>query len=228
MTSRRDQTDFESLGELGRALGDVPVFPLPRGVLGPRALLPLHIFEPRYRAMIAHCLATHRALVVARVADERDRDDAGRPRFAHVAGLGFIVEHKALPDGRSNILLQGRARVSLEEIPSGDPFRRVRATVLADVPSRVREVDRTSLVGAASSFASELHKHADFSFDLPAETDEGAIADLCAQHLLFDPAVRQAVLEERDVALRVRKVTAELAMQQRALAHQGKTGSELN
>jgi ATP-dependent Lon protease len=210
MTSQREQD--ESLGELGRALGDVPVFPLPNAVLFPRALLPLHIFEPRYRAMIAHCLATHRALVVARVADERDMNDAGRPRFALVAGLGFIVEHKALLDGRSNILLQGRAR----------------ATVLADVPSRVRETDRTALVAAASSFAGELHKHADFSFDLPAEADEGAIADLCAQHLLFDPAVRQAVLEERDVALRVRKVTAELAMQHRALAHQGKTGSELN
>jgi ATP-dependent Lon protease len=226
MTSQRDQD--ESLGELGRALGDVPVFPLPNAVLFPGALLPLHIFEPRYRAMIAYCLASHRALVVARVAEELGRDDAGRPRFALVAGLGFIVEHKALPDGRSNILLQGRARVALEEIASADPFRRARATVLADVPSRVREGDRTSLLAAASAFAGELHKHADFAFELPAEADEGAIADLCAQHLLFDPAVRQAVLEERDVALRVRKVTAELAMQHRALAQQGKTGSALN
>jgi hypothetical protein len=118
--------------------------------------------------------------------------------------------------------------VALEEIPSGDPFRRARATVLADVPSRVSETDRTSLVAAASSFAGELRKHAELSFDLPAEPDAGALADVCAQHLLFDPAVRQAVLEERDVALRVRKVTAELAMQHRALAHQGKTRSELN
>jgi ATP-dependent Lon protease len=176
--------------------------------------------------MLAHCLATHRALVVARVADEGDRDDAGRPRFALVAGLGFIVEHKALPDGRSNILLQGRARVALAEIASGDPFRRVRATVLADVPTRVGETDRTSLIAAATSFAGELHRHADFSFSLPKDADEGAIADLCAQHLLFDPAVRQAILEERDIAVRVRKVTAELAMQQRAL--QKETGSALN
>jgi ATP-dependent Lon protease len=222
----KHDADVDSLGELEGALGNVPVFPLPNAVLFPGALLPLHVFEPRYRVMLAHCLATHRALVVARVADERDRDDAGRPRFALVAGLGFIVEHKALPDGRSNILLQGRARVALEELPSGDPFRRVRATVLPDVHTKVRDADRTALVAAASAFAGELHKHADFSFSLPKDADEGAIADLCAQHLLFDPATRQAVLEEADIAARVRKVTAELAMQQRAL--QKETGSVLN
>ena len=226
MSKANEHDDLESLGDLERALDDVPVFPLPNAVLFPRALLPLHIFEPRYRAMLAHCLATHRALVVARVADERDRDDAGRPRFAQVAGLGYIAEHKMYPDGRSNILLQGRARVSLEELPSGDPFRHVRATVLADVHSKVTSADRTSLVAAATSFAGELHKHADFSFSLPPDASEGAIADLCAQHLLFNPAARQAVLEERDIAARVRKVTAELAMQQRAL--QKETGSQLN
>src|SRR5580700_11153347 len=94
-------------GPLLAALGDLPVFPLPNAVLFPRALLPLHVFEPRYRVMLAHCLATHRALVVARVPDERDHDAEGRPRFAQIAGLGLIVEHRLLHDGRSNILLQG-------------------------------------------------------------------------------------------------------------------------
>jgi Lon protease-like protein len=220
------ENDDLPFGDLERVMSDLPLFPLPNAVLFPRALFPLHIFEPRYRAMLAHCMATHRAMVIARVADDRDLDDEGRPRFAAVAGLGFVVEHRALADGRANILLQGRARVSLEEIASSDPFRRVRATLLEDVPTAVHEADRIALVAAATSFAGELHKHADFSFSLPKGPGEGSIADLCAQHLIFDPDVRQAVLEERDVAARVRRVTAELAIQQRALSHEA--GSALN
>jgi Lon protease-like protein len=220
------ENDDLPFGDLERVISDLPIFPLPNAVLFPRALFPLHIFEPRYRAMLAHCMATHRAMVVARVADDSDLDDEGRPRFARIAGLGFVVEHRALADGRANILLQGRARVSLEEIASSDPFRRVRATIIDDVLTKVHEADRIALVAAATSFAGELHKHADFSFSIPKGSDEGAIADLCAQHLIFDPNVRQGVLEERDIAARVRRVTAELAIQQRALQHEA--GSALN
>jgi ATP-dependent Lon protease len=213
-------------GDLDRVIADLPVFPLPGAVLFPRALLPLHIFEPRYRAMLAHCMATNRAMVIARLSEDAELDDQESPRFARIAGLGFVVEHRALPDGRANILLQGRARVSIEEIASADPFRRVRAELIEDLETRVRESDRVALIAAATSFAGELHKHADFTFSVPSGSAEGSIADLCAQHLIFDADVRQAVLEERDVAARVRRVTAELAIQQRAL--QRETGSALN
>jgi Lon protease-like protein len=175
--------------------------------------------------MLAHCMATNRAMVITGIAEDAVEGEEN-PRFARVAGLGFVVEHRALPDGRANILLQGRARVSLEEIVSTDPFRHARATVIDDVQSSVHESDRIALITAATSFAGELRKRADFAFSLPSGYSEGAIADLCAQHLIFDPAVRQALLEEHDVATRVRRVTGELAIQQRALHHE--TGSALN
>jgi len=199
------------------ALGDLPVFPLPQAVLFPRALLPLHIFEPRYRAMLAHCLGTHRAMVIARIADESDVDSHGRPRFARVAGLGVIVQHRELPDGRSNIILHGRARVSIEELASDTPFRRVHATILADGEVTIPETDRTALLATATAFAGELHKHTSFDLEFPPDASAEAIADLCAQHLVFDADARQAVLEERDVATRIRRVTTELALQQQAL-----------
>lgn len=212
--------------DLERSLGDLPVFPLPQAVLFPRALLPLHIFEPRYRAMLAHCLATHRGIVIAQLAKDGDVDAEGRPRFASVAGLGLIVQHRPLADGRANIVLHGKARVALEERASDEPFRRVRATLLPDVGVDVLESDRAALVAIASAFATELHKHTDFEFDFPPNAPPDAVADLCAQHLLFDADVRQAVLEERDVAARVRRVITALAVQRQALGHQG--GSVLN
>jgi ATP-dependent Lon protease len=211
--------------ELVDALGDVPVFPLPQAVLFPGALLPLHIFEPRYRAMLAHCLATHRAMVVTRLV-EKEGSGAEPPRFALVGGLGVIVHHQALPDGRSNIVLQGKARVALSERPSADPFRRVRATVLEDVPTHVLDADRTALLAAATRFAASLRETTEVEVTFPAGLAPEALADLCAQHLLFDPDARQAVLEERDVAARVLRVATELALQQRALDVRSR--SELN
>jgi Lon protease-like protein len=217
---QRDDTP----GDLGPALADLPVFPLPSVVLFPRALLPLHIFEPRYRAMLQHCLETHRAMAIAHIPDESDKDAKGQPRFATIAGVGAILEHQPLADGRSNILLYGRARVQLEELPSDTPWRRARATIVDDLPSsgaRVSTADRAALVAAATAFAAELHKRDDFSFALPPNAKIGAVADLCAQHLVADAKVRQALLEERDIVERVRMVIAELALQHRALLGSG-------
>ena len=106
------------------ALADLPVFPLPQVVLFPHAMLPLHVFEPRYRAMLKDCLETHKLMAVALVLDANDRDEHGNPRMAQIAGVGLIVEHQQLPDGRSNILLHGQGRVRLEELPFVPPYRR--------------------------------------------------------------------------------------------------------
>jgi Lon protease-like protein len=203
--------------DLAGALGDVPVFPLPQAVLFPRALLPLHIFEPRYRAMVAHCIASHRGIVLARLSENEGPDEEGRPRFERVAGLGLIVQHQPLPGGRSNIVLLGTARVAIEERPSGDPFRRVRATLLPDEGLAVSAADRSALVALASTCANELRKRTNIDFTVPADATPDALADLCAQHLLLDADARQAMLEERDVATRVKRVIGALAAQRQAL-----------
>ena len=205
--------------EVKGALADLPVFPLPEAVLFPGALLPLHIFEPRYRAMLAHCLETHRAMVIARICDGKEPDAEGRPCFEPIAGLGVIVRHQALPDGRANIVLQGKARVTIEERPSDAPFRRVSAVVRSDLESPISAADRAALIATATAFASALEGYPDLAYAFPPDAAPETIADLCAQHLLFDADVRQAVLEERDVAARVRRVTSELAFQRHALAH---------
>jgi Lon protease-like protein len=211
--------------ELRDALADIPVFPLPEAILFPGALLPLHIFEPRYRAMLAHCLQTHRAMVIARICEGTEPDAEGRPRFESIAGLGVIVRHQSLPDGRANIVLQGRARVAIEERPSDAPFRRVRAVVRPEIETAIAATDRAALIAAATAFANALESHQNLAFALPPDAPPQTIADLCAQHLLFDADVRQAVLEERDVAARVRRVTAELTLQRYAL-QQGDDGSD--
>jgi Lon protease-like protein len=195
------------------ALTEIAVFPLPRVVLFPGAALPLHIFEPRYRVMLKDCLASHRALAIGQSAED-----------GAIVGGGLVVEHHQLPDGRSNILVVGEARLRLEEVTAEDlpryPYKRARAVVLQDLAFAVSEKDKTALVAAATMFASEVKKHdASFSFNVPptATATAGELADVCAYQLVVDPDVRQAVLEDLDPRSRVERVTNQIALQHGAM-----------
>jgi Lon protease-like protein len=217
-------SETEKNGNLEAALSDLPVFPLPQVVLFPRALLPLHIFEPRYLAMLKDCLAGHRHVVMASLlgggrSTSEQRDAV--PRLNLIAGVGFIVEHQALTDGRANVVVQGRARVRITEIPSRDPFRHVRATRLEDDAKRVSQADRTALVTAAGAYAGEIgRRDPRFSFSVPPNLDTGALADICAHHLILSADMRQTMLEELDTSLRVQSVIREIATQHSALLHE--------
>jgi len=202
------------------ALDELPLFPLPKVVLFPRALLPLHVFEARYQAMLRDCLETHSAMAVVLISESEHGgiDVHGRPPISAVASVGTVVEHQPLEHGRSNILVRGVARVRLEELPFVPPYRRARATVLEDQEDAVPSTDRTALIGAATAFAAEVRKcDPMFHFRLPSEATIGTVADLCAHHLVVDAAARQAILEELRVGARVQRVIRELALQQRLL-----------
>ncbi|MEQ1501200.1 MAG: LON peptidase substrate-binding domain-containing protein [Myxococcota bacterium] len=111
----------------------LPIFPLPRTVLLPGASLPLHVFEARYRALVAHCLATDRLIGIATLKPGYEPQYEDAPAVWPEVGIGELVAHQPFPDGRCNIVLQyvGRARIR-EEIPSDHPFRMVRGAVGAE------------------------------------------------------------------------------------------------
>lgn len=213
-------TDESKIREasLEDALSAIPVFPLPQVVLFPDAVLPLHIFEPRYRAMLAHCLATHKALVIAQLIG--GEDEHGRPRIAPIAGGGIVIEHQPLADGRSNIVILGKARLELHELEPDEsrPYRVARAKILEDRCVAVADNDRTALLAAASMFAAEVKKHdPHFSFRMPTDADAGRIADQCAFHLVVDAGARQSMLDELDPRVRVDMVLNQLALQHGAM-----------
>jgi Lon protease-like protein len=213
--------------ELAAALEELPLFPLPQITLFPHAFMPLHVFEPRYRALVRDCLATHRVFALALITDATRTDANGNPPIADVVGAGVIVEHQALADGRSALLLHGQARVRIEELPFVGPYRRARATRLVDKDVAVVAEDQLALLTSATAFAAEIgKKDTRFAFRVPEHLSAGALADHCAHHLLVDTVVRQALLEELDPRERVRTVTTELALQHAALLHE--TGGVLH
>ncbi len=208
----------EELKGLRDALSELPLFPLPQVVLFPRALLPLHIFEARYRTMLKDVVETHGAMAIALIDPSGEVDAHGHPKIASVCGAGIVVEHQTMADGRANILLHGTGRVRIEELPFVPPYRRAKGILLEDIHTEVKADDRAALLAAATAFSAEVHKRdANFSFRLPANVEAGTLADLCAHHLIVDAQVRQALLEERDIAARVQVVIRELFNQQHSL-----------
>jgi Lon protease-like protein len=216
-----------SMRDIAAALDVLPVFPLPQTVLFPGALLPLHIFEPRYRAMIKDALATHKALAIALIKESGDRDTHRNPPIEPVAGIGLIIDHAELADGRFNILLRGRARVRLEELPFVPPYRRARATLIHASTGEPPGRDVAALLASAAAFAADIRaRDPEFDFRIPPHTPASSACDLAAHHLVLDARERQTILETLDVAARIRRTTEALALQHAAL--QGNTRGPMN
>ncbi|EPG67208.1 ATP-dependent Lon protease [Leptospira wolffii] len=100
----------------------IPIFPLPEVILFPGTFLPLHIFEPRYRMMLDYCYESGEELAVAPFKASAHGSDA-HPEIENIFGWGQIVRREPLPDGRSNILLEGKGIAKLQEYQTMEPFR---------------------------------------------------------------------------------------------------------
>src|SRR5688500_6346562 len=121
---------------ISRALRHLPVFPLPDVVMFPHALLPLHIFEPRYRKLTRDALAGNRLMGLALLIEDEVVGEPP-PRFASILGVGEIVMARELPDGRFDLVLRGRTRVRLErELVTEEPYRLIIATEIPDESPR--------------------------------------------------------------------------------------------
>jgi ATP-dependent Lon protease len=115
---------------------EVPVMTLPNATLFPQALLPLYIFEPRYRRMLKDVLASTRMFAVA-----MQRPGTSRETPVPVAGLGMVRVAVAHRDGTSHLILQGLARIELEQAVRYRPYRVQRMSPLATPPSDAARTD---------------------------------------------------------------------------------------
>src|SRR4249919_3398194 len=112
-----------ALDRVAAASRQLKVFPLPSAVLFPHAALPLHVFEPRYRALVSDCLATDQVMGLAQLEPGWDSAYQGRPPVRRWLCAGRVVWSEALSDGRYNILLQGLSRAKVvRELPPEKPY----------------------------------------------------------------------------------------------------------
>jgi uncharacterized protein len=173
------------------------VFPLAGAVLFPRMHLPLHIFEPRYRAMVQHALSTDQriGMVQPRAADSL-------PPLFNMGCVGKIVHVEALDDGRYNIVLEGQSRFRLtRELEVTTAFRQVEAELVEDVTDpNLGLLERSSIEREARRFAERQGYVVDW--DAVSRLDDEALVNGIAQVAPFDPAAKQALLEADNLASR--------------------------
>ena len=198
--------------QLETALQALPIFPLPGTVFFPHTLLPLHIFEPRYRQLTEQVLASHQHLAVV-LADPGNATTAP-VHCARVAGLGRLVHHERLPDGRFHVLLQGVGRVAFDdEVPmDGLLYRRVRARLI-DAGDDDDVVDEMSTLRGCYAQLLDAHPECkDTLGDLPLRLSSASVvADLVCAALLEDTALRQQALEETRLCRRLKLANDALA-----------------
>ena len=204
-----DPDDLDPL--LRAACAALPLFPLPGLVFLPHTLLPLHVFEPRYRALVADALAADGVLAVPQLLPAAP-DAAGPGPIAAVVGVGRIVKQQVMPDGRSNILLAGigRARV-VAEIAGDAPYRVARATPLA-APRPDTGLARPRLLGALAGLAQrEPAAAGPVRSLLERDVVTPALCAAVAHMLLREPGERQAFLELDSEAAQVEHLLVSLA-----------------
>ena len=168
----------------------VSIFPLPGAILFPGLQLPLHVFEPRYKALIKDALARDRLIGMI----QPQRAEEGAPLF-QVGCIGKIGEFEALDDGRFNLVLEGQARFRVtRELDVATPFRQVEAELLEEeVEPALAAVERAGFEREARRFADAQGYAVDW--DSVARLDDESLIDGVSQIAPFDAAAKQALLE---------------------------------
>ena len=167
------------------------VFPLAGALLFPRMHLPLHLFEPRYRAMISDALARDR-----RIGMIQPRRDGPQPALFQIGCVGKIAQFEALDDGRYNVVLEGLSLFRIvRELDVATAFRQVEAELLpvSPEPEILSSASRSSLESESRRFADTQGYAVDW--DAVTRLDDESLVNGIAQIAPFDVAAKQALLE---------------------------------
>ena len=173
------------------------IFPLPGAILFPGLQLPLHIFEPRYRALVSDALARDRRISMIQ---PRKPGDGGS--LYDIGCIARIGEVEALEDGRYNVILEGEQRFRLiRELDVTTAFRQVEGEPIAEPEDQyLSSVERAGFEQEARLFADRQGYSVDW--DSVARLDDQSLINGVSQIAPFDPAAKQALLEAPDLASR--------------------------
>lgn len=177
----------------------LPIFPLYRVFLFPCAILPLYIFEPRYRKMISDSLARDRLLAIAQLRPGFETDYEGRPAIRGIAGLGHIVAHKHNPDGTYNVLIEGLGRIQIEnELQPAHLYREVKACLIQEKSAETLsfEQNRLIILPLVDKLAEHLGEVGPALRRLCDEIDSlPVLVDVLASALVHTPGLRRRLFE---------------------------------
>jgi Lon protease-like protein len=190
----------------------LPLFPLPNVVLFPNVFLPLHIFESRYRDMVAHSLSGDRMIGMVLLRPGWDTDYEGRPPVFDVGCSGVMTHCERMPDGRYNIVLRGVERFRILEEDHRLSYRRasvepLRERELASDERLTLHRYRTKLETMLAPAVQETPQSAS-----PSAMSDEEVVNALAQYLGLEALEKQALLEQPSLRSRAESLLELLEM----------------
>ena len=193
----------------------LPIFPLPTVVLFPNVFLPLHIFEPRYRQMVADALAGDRIIGMVLLRPGYEDEYEGSPPIYATGCSGLITHVENLEDGKYNLVLRGLEKFTInsEEMPAVG--RMYRSAVITPVDDSLRDGDRDELRlerKRLQQMLTPLFTEGNLVNQLPEAMPDEDLVNALAQYLEFEPLEKLALLERRGALARARAMVELLEM----------------
>ena len=192
----------------------LPIFPLPTVVLFPNVFLPLHIFEPRYRQMVAESLAGDRIIGMVLLKPGYEGDYEGAPPVYATGCSGLITHAEQLEDGKYNLVLRGLEKFTIQSEEAPDARRLYRSALITPLDDVMRDGERDELRRERKLLQQRLTPlfHDTLSHYLPDAMPDEDLVNALAQYLEFAPVEKLALLERHGALARCRSMVELLEM----------------
>ncbi len=192
----------------------LPLFPLPTVVLFPNVFLPLHIFEPRYRQMVADALAGDRIIGMVTLRPGHEDDYEGAPPIYLTGCSGLITHAESLDDGCYNLVLRGLEKFTIQGEATAAPGRWYRSAVITPIDEAVPATDRDELRQERKKLQAILTPLFNGAFEgrLPEAMPDEDLVNALAQYMEFEPIEKLALLERHGPLARCRAMIELLEM----------------
>ena len=180
----------------------IPLFPLPNVVLFPNVFLPLHIFEPRYKAMVADALEGDRIIGMVLLRPGWEREYEGRPPVFPIGCAGLITHHERLPDGRYNIVLRGLQKFRIREEDASRSYRIAEVDTIHEPPAISQQEDLRARRRRLESLLVPQPSGRSQDAKVPPSMPDEDLINALAQYMELEPLEKQALLEREGLLSR--------------------------
>ena len=201
----------------------IPIFPLPNAVLFPNVFLPLHIFEPRYREMVADALDGDRMIGMVLLRPGWEANYEGTPPVFPIGCAGLITHHERLPDGRYNIILRGLQKFRIRGEDEGRSYRVARIETIHEPSGPFEEEDIRAARRKLESILVPQPSGRGHDPMVPPSMSHEDLINALAQYMELEPLEKQALLERDGLLARCRSLIELLEIKMLVTKHDWKS-----
>jgi hypothetical protein len=201
----------------------LPIFPLPNVVLFPNVFLPLHIFEPRYRAMVADALDDDRMIGMVLLRPGWESDYEGRPPVFPIGCAGLITHHERLPDGRYNIVLRGLQKFRIRGEDTSRSYRIAQIEKIDEPFGLTEQEDVRAARRRLEALLVPQPSGRGHDPKVPPSMSDEDLINALAQYMELEPLEKQALLERDGLLARCRSLIDLLEIKMLVTKHDWKS-----